>query len=106
MLTLRLGSKWLVICGLVGLSACLASAPPDWAPVPPQALVEAGKAKTVLIVDLPLERLPLYCGAFDWGVALACVSGYQNGIWVIFTSTREQWVLDHEYAHIGGWEHD
>lgn len=104
----------LALCLSASLSACVTTSasgtgadpfdldPPRWA-------VEAGRATPgVLIIDLPLDEVHARCRSERWpGDHIACVDyNIPTGIWVIFTSTRDRAVMDHEYAHIGGWEHD
>ena len=98
--------KFGILIASLALGGCVTTTP-AWDAPPPANFVAAGKAKLVLIVDLPLADIPQYCGTYDSGVALACADqNLDTGIWVIFTSTRDEYVMDHEYAHIGSWEHD
>lgn len=97
-----------VLLFLLLLSGCITSLsqPPSWAPVPPPQYVAAGRAQPVLVIDVPLSQIPMYCGNYDHGVALACaLQSLTTGFWVIYTSSREPWVMDHEYAHVASWEH-
>jgi len=105
---MKLTATLTAIAAALALGGCVTvSAAPDWNVPPPANFVAAGKAKLVLVVDMPLEDIPQYCGRYESGVALACANqSLDTGIWVIYTSTRAEWVMTHEYAHAGGWNHD
>lgn len=88
---------------------------PRWAPIPPSHFLAAGRAALergeVTVIDVPLRDVshPGLCGRWAEGVALACarlLAPQVGGGCVIYTSSREAWIIEHELAHCGGWNTD
>lgn len=88
---------------------------PRWAPTPPPHYLAAGRAALergeITVIDVPLRDVshPGLCGRWAEGVALACarlLAPQVGGGCVIYTSSRDAWIIEHELAHCGGWNAD
>jgi hypothetical protein len=91
------------------------AAPPDWTTPPPTGYRIDGlmmlDRDEVDIIDVESDQLrhPSVCGTWAEGVALACARllvPELGGGCVIYTTTRERWVIEHELAHCAGWPAD
>jgi len=109
--------RWLA--ALVLLSGCVGmEAQPSENTMPPahyvdagRALWTAGKVEIFFYSEEVVRQICLYEDPFTPpperdGIVVACaikMIPQFGGGWVIFTSSRERWVIDHEMAHVGGW---
>lgn len=99
--------KALSLLTAIALSGCVTQMSPYIGDPVPQACVDRGRDIGALVIRVTPDQIAHYCGTSNRGDIIACAQQHTTlGIWRIFTTTDDRAVMDHEYGHVGGCDHD